>query len=62
MLLPSDDKDRGNYGVKERVLAKIVKIALNLNKDQYDRLTHYKNPSYHQSGVGIGDFALCMYS
>ena len=61
LILPADDRERGNYGVKEKNLAIIVRDCWHLSKDQYDRLKHYKNPNYHQSGVGIGDFAICLF-
>lgn len=32
-----------------------------MTKEQYERLKHFKNPNYHQGGVGIGDFAICLY-
>jgi DNA ligase-4 len=61
LILPAEDRERGNYGVKERNLAVIVKECFNLTKEQYERLKHFKNPNYHQGGVGIGDFAICLY-
>ena len=61
LLLPAEDRERGNYGVKEKNLAIIVRDCFNLSKDQYERLKHFKNPNYHQSGIGIGDFAICLY-
>lgn len=61
LLLPAEDRERGNYGVKEKNLAIIVRDCFNLTKEQYDRLKHFKNPNYHQGGVGIGDFAICLY-
>eukprot|EP00919_Chromeraceae_sp_WS-2016_P022205 GHVR01052812.1.p1 GENE.GHVR01052812.1~~GHVR01052812.1.p1 ORF type:complete len:147 (+),score=0.97 GHVR01052812.1:1272-1712(+) len=61
LILPNDDKKRGNYGVKEKAMAKIVSESFNLDKIQYDRLYHYKNPNYHPKGVGIGDFSICLY-
>ena len=61
LLLPAEDRERGNYGVKEKNLAGIVRDCFNLTKEQYERLKHFKNPNYHQSGVGIGDFAICLY-
>jgi DNA ligase-4 len=42
-------------------LAKLLTTCLNLNKAEYDRLFHYKNPNYHREGQGIGDFSICMY-
>ena len=61
LLLPNDDKKRGNYGLKERNLAKLISECLNLSKADYEKLYHYKNPAYHKSGIGIGDFSLCTY-
>ena len=34
---------------------------MNLAKDDYLRLHHYKNPSFHKTGIGIGDFSLCAH-
>ena len=61
LILPEDDKDRGNYGLKEKALAKLITQCLNLNKAEYERLYHYKNPNYHKEGMGIGDFSICMF-
>ena len=30
-------------------------------EEDYLRLHHYKNPSFHKNGVGIGDFSLCVF-
>ena len=60
LMLPSDDRDRGNYGLKEKNLSKVISDSLNLTKEDYLRLHHYKNPSFHKNGVGIGDFSLCV--
>jgi hypothetical protein len=48
LIIPAEDKLRGNYGLKEKALAKLISQCLNLNKSEYDRLYHYKNPNYHQ--------------
>lgn len=61
LILPAEDTDRGNYGIKEKALAKIITEALGLKKEEYERLYHYKNPSYHKIVVGIGDFSICLY-
>jgi DNA ligase 4 len=42
-------------------LSKAIADSLNLTKDNYLRLHHYKNPSFHKNGVGIGDFSLCVH-
>jgi DNA ligase-4 len=61
LIIPDEDKDRGNYGLKEKALAKLITQCLNLNKAEYERLYHYKNPNYHKEGMGIGDFSICMH-
>jgi DNA ligase 4 len=32
LLLPGDDKDRGNYGLKEKNLSKVIADSLSLSK------------------------------
>jgi DNA ligase-4 len=32
LIVPDDDKDRGNYGLKEKALAKLITQCLKLNK------------------------------
>jgi hypothetical protein len=61
LLLPDNDGGRGNYGLKEKGIAKVISDCLGLKKEDYERLYHYKNPNYHQGGFGIGDFSLCVY-
>jgi DNA ligase-4 len=61
ILLPADDRDRGNYGLKEKGLAKVIADCLGLQKSDFDRLYHYKNPNFHQTGFAIGDFSLCVF-
>jgi DNA ligase 4 len=61
LMLPSDDRARGNYGLKEKNLSKVISDSLNLTKEDYLRLHHYKNPSFHKNGIGIGDFSLCVH-
>ena len=60
-MLPNEDKDRGNYGLKEKNLSKVIADSLSLTKDDYLRLHHFKNPSFHKNGVGIGDFSMCVF-
>lgn len=47
LLLPSEDRDRGNYGIKEKTLATIIKEALGLSKEDFEKMRHYRNPSFH---------------
>ena len=56
LLLPAEDRERGNYGLKEKNLAKYLVGALGLGKVEYDRLRHFKNPAYHKAGHTVGDF------
>ena len=60
-MLPGDDRDRGNYGLKEKNLSKAIADSLSLTKEDYLRLHHFKNPSFHKTGIGIGDFSLCAF-
>lgn len=46
--------------MKEKTIAKVATESLGLGKDNYERLKHYKNPSFQHTGVGIGDFSLCF--
>ena len=61
LIIPNEDKERGNYGLKEKALAKLLTSCMTLNRSEYDRLYHYKNPSYHTQGQAIGDFSICMF-
>jgi len=60
LLIPEADKERGNYGLKEKALARLICVSLSLDKGAFDRLYHYKNPNYHEPGHGIGDFSICV--
>jgi len=63
LLCPSLDRERGNYGLKEVNLAKLLGEALGLNKIDANRLVHYKNPAYHPKDNNcVGDFVLVMRS
>lgn len=42
-------------------MSKLISDSLNITKEDYLRLHHYKNPSFHKTGVGIGDFSLCTH-
>jgi DNA ligase-4 len=35
LLLPSEDRDRGNYGLKEKGIAKVISDCLGLIKEDY---------------------------
>ena len=58
LILPGEDRERGNYGAKEKSLAIILRDSLGLPSKDYERLKHYKNPSYHPDGLGMGDFPM----
>ncbi len=62
MLLPAEDRGRGTYGIKEKNLSTILKDSLGLNKEDFERLRHFKNPSFHSDGIGVGDFPSIVYS
>lgn len=61
LILPAEDRERGNYGLKEKNLSKVIAESLSITKEDYLRLHHFKNPSFHKNGVGIGDFSLCAF-
>jgi DNA ligase-4 len=33
LIIPNQDKDRGNYGLKEKALAKLITACMKLNKE-----------------------------
>lgn len=35
LIIPEDDKARGNYGLKEKALAKLITQSLKLSKAEY---------------------------
>jgi hypothetical protein len=39
-----------------------MKGALGLSKEDYERMKHFKNPSFNVSGVGVGDFPSIVYT
>ena len=39
----------------------MIADSLSLTKEDYLRLHHFKNPSFHKTGIGIGDFSLCVF-
>ena len=45
LLLPSLDRQRGNYGLKESNIAKFYADILTLPQKEADRLIHWKNPT-----------------
>ncbi|EGR30594.1 hypothetical protein IMG5_128250, partial [Ichthyophthirius multifiliis] len=56
LLLPVYDKERGAFGLKEKVLADIFSKALPPSKDILNRLRFYKNATYQPHQAPIGDF------
>ena len=57
LLLPQIDRERPNFGLKEKNLARLISKSFGLSKEEENRLKHYKNPAYHPPGAaGIGDF------
>jgi len=44
LLMPQLDRERGNYGLKESLLAKYYSDILLLPPAEADRLKHWKNP------------------
>ncbi|CAH0388751.1 unnamed protein product [Bemisia tabaci] len=61
LLVPSLDRERGPYGIKEVKLAQIYVRILCLAKDSRDasKLQHFRNPS--KAGKAAGDFADVIY-
>uniref|UniRef100_A0A914W548 DNA ligase IV n=1 Tax=Plectus sambesii TaxID=2011161 RepID=A0A914W548_9BILA len=57
LILPSFDKDRGAYGLKEKKLGDLIAAALTLDKHSTDaqKLVNYKAPTSKSNE--IGDFA-----
>ena len=63
LLVPQIDRERPNFGLKEKNLARLISKSFGLSKDEENRLKHYKNPAYHPPGAaGIGDFVFVAQS
>lgn len=62
LLFPMEDRDRGSYGIKEKTLAAIMRDALGLGREDYEKMKHFKNPSFHIGGVGVGDFPSIVFN
>ncbi|KAI5711052.1 hypothetical protein M8J76_010028 [Diaphorina citri] len=64
LLLPTYDRKRGPYGIKEYTLSKLYVRILCLNKGtkDYIKLTQYKAPKSNQSSDSGGDFSEVAYS
>ena len=50
LILPHTDRDRGNYGLKEKKLAKLISKTLGLDKEKQLSMEHFKNPTYQKAG------------
>jgi len=62
LLLPSLDKERSTYGMKEKVLADIVSDALSLPSELKERMRNFRNPTFHPYGVPSGEFSEVLFS
>jgi len=65
LMLPQLDRDRGSYGVKETMLAKLFVDMLKLGPNSADatRLKNYRAPTAGTGGgSGHGDFGTVLYS
>jgi DNA ligase-4 len=59
LLLPSLDRERGTYGLKESVLANCLIDALGMSRDSHDalRLVNWRKGGA-QTGANAGNFSL----
>ena len=62
LLMPQLDRERGNYGLKESLLAKYYAEILLLPPQEADRLKHWKNPMKQPPGSPAGDFVGVLVS
>lgn len=66
LLLPTIDIDRGAFGLRESVIARIYIDALSLadKGEAAMRLRHYKDPNYFRGKVAgqVGDFSSTVYN
>ena len=61
LLMPSIDRERGNYFLKEVSLGRVLAQAAGLNKESALRLKHFKDPAYHPKNTQtVGDFIKIM--
>ena len=56
LLLPKQDLDRQNQNIHKHKLSKLISSALNLSKENTDKLIHYDNPNYHAQNSPVGDY------
>ena len=59
LILPDLDKERGNYGLKEAVLAKLLADALGLSKESEDakKLINWRKGG-QKAGSNAGNFSI----
>lgn len=59
LMLPDLDKERGNYGLKEAVLAKLLADAFGLSKDSEDakKLVNWRKGG-QRAGSNAGNFSV----
>ena len=62
LILPQLDRERPNYGLKEKTLAKLFSDALMLPPSEADRLKHFKNPTKQPEGSPVGEFTQVLIS
>lgn len=61
LMLPHFDMERGQYGLKEKTLAKYFTEILSLPKREKEALYHFKNPGKKLPGCPAGGFVEVFY-
>ncbi|XP_010545385.1 PREDICTED: DNA ligase 4 isoform X2 [Tarenaya hassleriana] len=63
LILPSLDRERGSYGLKESVLATCLIDALGISRDSPDavRLVNWRKGGTAKAGANAGNFALISF-
>lgn len=61
LMLPHFDMERGQYGLKERTLAKYFTEILSLPSREKEALYHFKNPGKQLPGCPAGGFVEVFY-
>jgi DNA ligase-4 len=60
LMVPTYDIERGQYGLKERVLGKMYADILNLPTNEKEALINFKNPRKQLVGWAAGDFVTVL--
>ena len=56
LMIPTYDIERGQYGLKERILGKMYAELLSLPVNEKEALINFKNPKKQPPGWAAGDF------